>query len=579
MRTTRRVMATLVLTLPLSLPAANHAQQGQVGGQVVGLPQQPPRDAPPPQTGTAVISGVVTAADTGLPLWRAVVTLMPGGVGGAAARSAMTDLAGRFELTGVPAGTHTLRAEPGGFRGQYVGASFGAKPGEMGGKQIVVAEGQRFDDAHIMLPRGGAIEGRVLDEFGGPIARASVYAARVMGGGSSFARTGPSAQTDDQGRFRLFGLQPAEYIVAAETRNMGGRPVTDGDTEGFAVTYLPSTLVDREAARVRITFGTEVRDLQIQLVRTRTFRVTGTVIDSQGRAVSRPNAMLVRTTSGGSSGSGFSIEPTGRFTIRDVLPGEYRLVVRPSPMGAPPGSPSAAPATAEYASVPLHVYADVDDLVVVTSRAVSVAGSVTFSDGAPLQLPRGLRIIAQPDDRTSMFGPPPSTTVDDEMQFTLENLFGPVVVRPQGVPAGYALLSVRVGSHDITDEPFEFKASHSGQVQVMLTNRVGSLEGVVTDSDGAPARGAVVLVIPDDKALWKMGSSRMHTTGLRGEGRFSVTGLLPGSYHVVAVQGFSPGPNPAPEFFEALVEAGTRVQIAEGERRTLDLFLVSEAGR
>jgi hypothetical protein len=571
MGATRWVIATLVLTLPLSGPTAIHAQQGQV----VGLPPQPPRDARPPRAGTAVISGVVTAADTGLPLWRAVVRL----AGPPGPRSVMTDLTGRFELTGVPAGTYTLRAEPGGFRGQYVGASFGAGPGEVAGKQIVIAEGQRFDDAHIMLPRGGAIEGRVLDEFGGPIARANVYAARVMGGGSSFARTGQGAQTDDQGRFRLYGLQPAEYIVAAETRNMSGIPVTEGETEGFAVTYLPSTLVDREAARVRLTFGTELRDLQIQLVRTRTFRVTGTVIDSQGRPVPRPYALLARTTAGGSSGTGFSVDPTGKFTILDVLPGEYRLVVRPSPMGGPGGSPPVEPALAEYAIIPLHVHGDVDDLVVVTSRTVSITGSVTFSDAAPLQLPRGLRIMAQPDDRTGMFGPPPSAMVDDEMRFTLENLFGPVVVRPQGVPAGYALLSVKVGPHDITDEPFEFKASHTGQVEVVLTNRVGSLEGVVTDRDGAPAGGAVVLVIPDDKALWKIGSSRMRTVGLGGEGRFSVPGLLPGSYHVVAVQGFSPGPNPAAEFFAALVKAGTRVQVVEGERRTVDLQVVSEIVR
>jgi hypothetical protein len=571
MRATRRVSATVVLGLFVFAPSAPHAHQGQVGGQVVGLPQPPARDQPPRRTGTSVIAGMVTAADTGLPIRGAIVTLVAVGTPGER-RTVLADAHGAFAFRDLAAGAYALQADPGMHSARYVGTGSGGLPGGPS-KPIVLEDGQRVEGARIALPRAGAIEGRVVDEFGEPVARIQVYPLRVTGGGSSFGRAASGMQTDDLGRFRIYGLAAAEYIVAADARGMGGMgmPVTEGETESFATTYYPSALVEREAMRVAITPGTEVTGLHIQLVRTRSFRISGTVVDSQGQPVPRPNIMLMRAVPGGSASSGGSqMDASGRFTFRDIVPGEYRLVVRP---GGPPPQPGAPPVSREYASVPVHVTADVDDVLVVTSPGVAVSGRVVFADGAPAK-PMPLRIATMPGDQARMaFGPAATAIVDAEGRFTLDEVFGPVRIRPQ-LPQGYALESVRIGSRDITDEPFEFRASHSGEVEVVLTSRVGRIEGQVTGDDGEPPMTAMVMLLPDDKALWRSGSSRMRTVGTR-DGRFTVNGILPGRYLAVAVGpgDFAAGPEPPPEYYEALAKEATTVYVAEGETRTVDLSL------
>lgn len=577
MRATRRVGATLVLSLLAFAPVAQHAYQGQVGGGVVGLPQPPARDQPQPTTGSSAIAGTITAADTGLPIRHAVVTLVPQSSPGER-RTVLADVGGAFEFRNLPSGAYSLRVEPGPSSGRYVGASYGGGGAAFTAKPIVLKDGERFATATVALPRAGAIEGRVVDDFGEPVARVPVYPMRITGGGSSFSRSGPGMQTDDLGRFRLYGLAAADYIVAADSRGMGsmGMPVTEGETEGFATTYYPSVLAQREAMRVRISPGAEVVGLQIQLVRMRSFRISGTVVDSQGRPVQRPNIMLMRVAERDSTG-GSQMDAAGRFTFRDVMPGEYRLVVRPS--GPPPwvspvpggsGAQAAPPLSREYASVPVVVSGDVDDLLVVTSPGVSVSGRVVFAEGPP-EKPLPIRIVTMPSDRMMPMGPPATALVDAEGRFTLDEVVGLVRIRAQQVPQRYALESVRVGGKDITDEPFEFRSSHSGQVEVVLTGRVGRLEGQVTGNDGAPAVSVVVVLLPDDKALWTSGSSRMRTIVPR-DGRFTLNGILPGRYLVVAVaqEDFAAGPDPAPEFYDMLAKEATSVYLAEGETRTVD---------
>lgn len=570
----------LVLLLLATLSAAQIAprQPGALQGQPAG--QMPPRDAAPAREGNAVIRGRVTAADTGLPLRRAFVTLMgisssgpPGTIGpGSGSRSVATDLDGRFAFTRLPAGTYRLRVAPGAYRAQYLAIAYGGKRQQDSGQPIELKDGQRFEQADVALPRGGAITGRVIDEFGEPVTRAGVYTSKVMPGGTSFQRSGGFNQTDDFGRFRLYGLEPGEYIVAAEARGMGGPPL-EGGSEGFVTTYAPSTLTEREAGRIRVIGAADAGDVEIQLVRTRTFQITGIVMDSQGRVISRPNASLVRgTTTSGFSSFGMSADQTGKFTIRDVVPGEYRLVVRPGNMGPPQEQPQ-TPQRSEYANIPVSVSADIENLVVVTQPGTSITGHVVFAEGTPPNPPSGLRVMTQPAERMMMMGSAPTASVGANLQFTLNELFGTHFLRVIGLPPGHALKAVMLGQTDITDSPVEFKPEHNKQLQIVVTSRASTLEGIVTDDNGEPATETLILMIPEDKTSWRMGSSRMRTTGILKAGQFSVSGVLPGRYHVIALprDRFYPNPDLGADFFEPLTKEATTVVIGEDEKRTVDL--------
>ena len=160
--------------------------------------------------GTASIRGLVTSADTNSPVRRAQVRATSPDT--RSARLSTTDADGRFELKDLPAGRWTISATKGGF----VTQQFGQRHPFESVEPIDLADGQRFT-ANFTLSRGSAITGRVSDEFGDPItgARVQVLRSQVQQGRRRLTPTANGAQTDDTGSFRVFGLAPGEYYVAA----------------------------------------------------------------------------------------------------------------------------------------------------------------------------------------------------------------------------------------------------------------------------------------------------------------------------------------------------------------------------
>src|SRR4029079_3282711 len=100
------------------------------------------------------------------------------------------------------------------------------------------------------------------------------------------------------------------------------------------------------AQRVRTRLATETPGAEIRMVTGRLFRVSGMVTDSQGRqhtrmngclgvatgaqgrTSARMNGSLVRATGNSVSSFGFSTDEQGRFQMRNIPPGSYKLLVR-----------------------------------------------------------------------------------------------------------------------------------------------------------------------------------------------------------------------------------------------------------
>src|SRR5207249_2147050 len=187
--------------------------------------RQPARDTP---AGTDIptpagrIMGRVLAADTGRPVKRARVFVnaveLPGG------RGALTDDEGVFDLSELPAGRYTVTVSKSGF----VSLSYGQRRPLQAGTPLQLADGQQLKGVDFRLPRGSAIAGRVLDEDGdampGVIVRVMRY--QYLQGDRRLTPAG-TAQTDDRGQYRVWGLMPGDYYVSAVARNFnppgGGR--------------------------------------------------------------------------------------------------------------------------------------------------------------------------------------------------------------------------------------------------------------------------------------------------------------------------------------------------------------------
>ena len=193
--------------------------------QTQGRGQQPARDTPAQRTEEAAtpkarISGRVLAADNARPVKRARVFInaaeLPGG------RGILTDDAGLFDFAELPAGRYTLTVSKTGF----ISLSYGQRRPLQAGTPLQLGDGQQLTGIDFRLPRGSVIAGHVLDESGDPMPGASVQVLRYQyaQGNRQLVPAG-GAQTDDQGYYRVWGLNPGDYYVTAVTRNfdVGGR--------------------------------------------------------------------------------------------------------------------------------------------------------------------------------------------------------------------------------------------------------------------------------------------------------------------------------------------------------------------
>lgn len=218
-------LAAIAFTLVLAWPTAPTAQggggtaqqgQGGRGGGRGGAAGQGRDAAQTPTVGTGLIIGQVVTGDAGTPVRRARVNLSGAELRGQ--RSTVTDDEGRFVFTQIPAGRYTMTTSKAGF----VSIAYGAKTAGRAGTPIQLAEGQKLESKPISMPKGGVVTGIVLDEYGEPSPGTSVRALRmVMRTGEKRFESAGTNTSDDRGQYRIYGLQPGQYIVTAQPRNTG----------------------------------------------------------------------------------------------------------------------------------------------------------------------------------------------------------------------------------------------------------------------------------------------------------------------------------------------------------------------
>lgn len=556
----------IVILLAAAVPALAQGAAGR--GQRPARAQPARVDAP---RGTAALRGMIIAADNGAPIRRAQVRIVSPDA--RESRVATTDTQGRFEVKELPAGRYTMTVSKAGF----VTLQYGQRRPSESGTPIELADAQTLDKLTVALPRGSVLGGRIVDEFGEPVANAIVSAWRYayQGGARRMTQAGQNSRdtTDDQGQYRLFGLPPGEYFVSAILR--GGAEVTDpiGEVSGYAATYYPGTSNVAEAGRVALAVSQENTGVSFGLITTRLVRVSGQVMMSDGAPATVGNVMLVPLDATGrpgiamqQGGAGNRIEANGGFRMANVAPGRYQLQAR------------SGGREFELARMDLTVGTDdVAGLTLVTGPGAVVNGTIISDTGEPFDFkPQQVQIggrAASPDAPAGRG--PQNARIGDDWSFTLRNLTEPVVIRTT-TPQGWTLKSVSAGGQDITDIPTEFPGGQTvAGVQVMLTRKVSDLSGLVTDAKGNPVLDATVVVFPSNDKLWTYQSRFIKAARPDQEGRYRVTALPADSYLVVALQGLEDGQAGDPDFLATVKELASKLELAEGETKTADVTLTT----
>lgn len=565
------VRGVLVLTL---LATFAHAQS--VPPQAPGRGQRPQRATPArveAPRGTAILRGQIVAADSGAPIRRAQVRVTsPDAREG---RVATTDAQGRFEIRDLPAGRYTMLASKGG----YVPLQFGQRRPSESGTPIELVDAQTIDKIIIALPRGSVLGGRVTDEFGEAVANANVIAWRYgyqAGARRLMPAPGANARdtTDDQGHFRLFGLPPGEYYVSATLRG-GGPEITDpmGELSGYAATYYPGTTNIAEAARVTVAVSQENTGVNFGLIATRLVRVSGQVIMSDGTPAAGGTVMLAPLNASGGrallvqqGGAANRIDSTGAFRLQNVAPGRYQVQAR------------AGGRDFQLARMDLTVGTDdVEGLTLVAGPGASLSGAVTSDTGEPFDFrAQQLQVTARPAFPDAQAAPtgPGAMRVGDDWSFTLRNIVDPVFIRTSA-PQAWMLKTVTVNGQDMTDTPMELLPGQAiSGVQIVMTKKVTTLSGLVTDARGTPVLDAAVVVFPSNEKLWTFQSRFIKASRPDQDGRYRIS-ALPGaeSYLIAAVQGLEDGQAGDPDFLATLRDTAARFELADGETKSVDVTL------
>jgi len=539
------------------------------------------------RTGTSSVRGRVINAATGTPVRRASIqaTYYADQAGRVEPpRNETTDDNGSFAFRNLPAGRWALRATKTG----YVEQQFGQRSAFASVDPISLAEGQQFV-ADFRLSRGGAFSGRVIDEFGDPIAGANVSALRyqVTAQGVRTTRTGTSVTSDDTGTYRVYGLPPGQYYISvndpsaarifvvqsddsgavrisADSVATNGRDVFLSDVEtrtSYAPTYYPGTATLADAQRLTLGLGEEQSGINMAIVPVRAARITGKVIGSNGSPIQATVTLANQMGQSYSVSGGRGSASDGAFTIANIPPGSYSLdVVGPSVGAVPP----------EVASMPLVVSGqDIAGLQITTGSGGRIAGTMTTDNSVRLPA-ANTRITAVP-----VRGFTPTATVNTSGTFELEGLVGVYTLRFEGLPNGWMIKTITANGVDVSDAALEFRPGDRVSMRVELTDRITQVTGTVRSQRSL--NGATVVVFADDPAKWTGTSRFIKTARPNADGQFSIRGLPPHARYVaIALDFIEPGETQNSEFLQRAKSAASAASFAlsAGDQRVLDLPLL-----
>ena len=336
--------------------------------------EQQPRDGRTPAvTGTGVIAGVVvTDEGAAQPVRKAIVTIS--GPALPNSRTTITDAAGKFAIDELPEGRFTITAK----KAAYIPGAYGAtRPGRPG-TPLALAAGQRAD-VTLEIARAAVLAGAIRDQQGEPVPGVQVGALKIPGSGAvaNIFSTADMTTTDDRGVYRLFGLLPGEYVVAAVPRvtgsgEIGSRSAAEMDATllalqrrsgrggsaplpggppvsqlpspssfSYAPTYFPGSTVFAGATRIRLGPGDERAGVDFIVSPVPSGIIEGSITGAGDTPGSVQLAIQIdgpRMPGLSTSQPVLSVKPgaTNQFRYTNVAPGRYRIMARLARGEAPP---------------------------------------------------------------------------------------------------------------------------------------------------------------------------------------------------------------------------------------------------
>lgn len=496
------------------------------------------------QTGKYRISGTVVNANTGDILRNATVTLGRSQSQDVLASTTTADDGG-FRFEGLAAGKYWMRGEASGFAAQGFDEHAGFFTG--------IVTGGSVDAEHLMfsLRPDAAIVGAILDEANEPVREAQVKLyRRETQDGKEVTSLRAAAQSNDEGRYRFGHLAPGRYFVAVEARPWyaqsestvtNGAPdlrldgdmnqlVSDGGmnsteeepkTESeraldvtYPLTFYPGATEENGAAAIVLQAGDRATaDVRLSPVAAAHLHVPRMTADpSEGM-----NVTLMRRVFDGPEEpvQAQSEQSEKGYAIGGIAPGDYE--VQAQSFGKNPQS----------WTQPVAVRGDMELGLEHATVLANVKGVVKIEGGAPVS--RGFVTLVNRATNDRMGA---RVTEKGEFEFSSQ----PVAPGSYEVAAGTTPMArvsrVTASGAKVAGETLEIGGAAAVELTIYLEQKFATVDGTVL-REGKPAAGAMVMLVPEDL---KNQESMVRRDQSDLDGTYSLRGVVPGKYTVVAIQ-------------------------------------------
>ncbi len=492
------------------------------------------------QTGS--VSGVVTDAVTHIPIKKAMVSINP--LSSTPQRqppaATMTDASGAFTIPNLQAGQYRLVVQ----HQNYPQARFGGVA-----KNVEVKAGETAGPVNVELIPGATVSGRVIDEDGDPLQNCYVQIHPAKDPGSGVPMMGNPGSNQD-GEYRIFGVAPGKYILMVQCGHPAfqARPFSAGPdpppSKSYAAQFYPLAMDAKSAQVVELTAGNEKSGIDFQMAPVTVTRIRGIISPTGadwhagGQLIMQLNPIGER---GMNFGMGMGVSPNvekGTFEFPPVVPGSYMLVAFSQ---GDEDKRVGAWLRIEVGEKPMEVTLEL-------KHAFEVTGKVEIENGnGPNKLLPG-QINVQLADQ--FFLPGSQTQVADDGTFTIKGVLPAPWRLQMNAPSGF-IKAAWLGGVDVTNAPLDLSGGAAAPLRIVVSMNTATIRG------SAPAGAAVAAQRLDAETHF----AGNHMTTADQNGQYTLGGLPPGRYRVVAVE--LPGPMPD--------DAGQEVTVREGETVMADL--------
>jgi hypothetical protein len=526
------------------------------------------------QQSSGSVQGKVVEEASGQGIRKVIVQLSEDGCEPHQEYSTATDAFGQFRFESIVPGQYNVTIAHPGFVRSNAAAELGA---------INVALGQKVSGLLYKMRATGVIAGKITEADGDPLQGVSVWVTPVGRNGNTISTGGStgvdstSQLTNDLGEYRIANLPAGQYVVHAELHGMA--PPPDPADKGkqrdlgvYALTYYPGTVEERTATPVGVTSGaTAIANFNMMV--SRSYRISGSVI-VQGN----PRNVQMFLVSGSGQTEAQQLQEGGRFEFLNIMPGTY--VAQIVDMSGSDGqSPESHP---QVAGSPIVVgNSDVTGLVLQPEGKGAVRGRLRTEDGENLdwaKLEVNLVRVTQDGELPQMGaigGLGGNVPVNQDGSFELKDVGGATyqltLVSHADIFQDYYVKSITQDGREVVDTGF--RVNGDSNLDVLVSSKAASVDGIVTDGNGRPVAAATVVSLPTGGTLKRPDSYQTEKTD--GTGHFVMRGLNPGAYTLVAVEGVQEDVR-TPEFLQKYGERGASVDLDEGQRKTVVVNLQEE---